>query len=115
VGRSSLPSWCYLLGEPTTPDGTARLDAVAASNDGFALAEVDLELRGEGTILGARQQGRSDLRLVRLSRDRDVLGVARALAEEVLDLDADLAHHDELRDELAVFLDDDEAAWLFKS
>jgi ATP-dependent DNA helicase RecG len=115
VGRSTLASWCYLLGEPTTADGTARLEAVAASNDGFALAETDLELRGEGTILGARQQGRSDLRLAKLSRDRDVLGVARDLAEEVLDADPDLADHDDLREELAVFLDDDEAAWLFKS
>jgi ATP-dependent DNA helicase RecG len=115
VGRSTLASWCYLLGEPTTADGTARLEAVAASNDGFALAETDLELRGEGTILGARQQGRSDLRLAKLSRDRDVLGVARALAEEVLDADPDLSDHDDLREELAVFLDDDEAAWLFKS
>jgi len=115
VGRSTLRSWCYLLGEPTTVDGTARLDAVASSNDGFALAEIDLELRGEGTILGARQQGRSDLRLARLSKDREVLGVARGLAEEVLDTDPDLARHDDLRQELAVFLDDEEVAWLFKS
>jgi ATP-dependent DNA helicase RecG len=115
VGRSTLPSWCYLLGEPTTPDGAARLEAVAGSNDGFALAEADLELRGEGTILGARQQGRSDLRLARLSRDRDVLDVARRLAERVLDDDPELAASPGLREELRVFLDDDEAAWLFKS
>jgi ATP-dependent DNA helicase RecG len=115
VGRSTLPSWCYLLGEPTTADGDARLEAVAASNDGFVLAETDLELRGEGTILGARQQGRSDLRLAKLARDREVLRVARELAEEVLDADPELSGHDELREELVVFLDDDEAAWLFKS
>jgi len=115
VGRSTLPSWCYLLGEPTTPDGTARLEAVAGSTDGFALAETDLELRGEGTILGARQQGRSDLRLARLSRDREVLEVARTLAEEVLDRDPDLTDAPELRAELEVFLDDEDAAWLFKS
>jgi ATP-dependent DNA helicase RecG len=115
VGRSSLPSWCYLLGEPTTPDGTARLEAVEASTDGFVLAEADLELRGEGTILGARQQGRTDLRLARLSRDRDVLATARTLAEAVLDADPELADAAELREELSVFLDDDEAAWLFKS
>ena len=114
VGRSTLPSWCYLLGEPTTPDGTARLEAVAGSTDGFALAETDLELRGEGTILGARQQGRSDLRLARLSRDREVLEVARTLAEEVLDRDPDLTDAPELRAELEVFLDDEDAAWLFK-
>ena len=115
VGRSSLASWCYLLGEPTTPDGIARLEAVASTTDGFVLAERDLELRGEGTILGARQQGRSDLRLARLSRDRPMLEVARSLAEEVLDADPELAAHEQLREELGVFLDDDEAAWLFKS
>ena len=115
VGRSTLPSWCYLLGEPSTTDGAARLEAVASTTDGFVLAERDLELRGEGTILGARQQGRSDLRLARLSRDRDTLEVARQLAEALLDADADLAEHAELREELSVFLDDDEAAWLFKS
>ena len=115
VGRSTLASWCYLLGEPTTADGTARLEAVAASNDGFALAEIDLELRGEGTILGARQQGRSDLRLARLSRDRAVLETARELAESLLARDPELAAHVELREELGVFLDDEEAAWLFKS
>ncbi len=115
VGRSSLASWCYLLGEPTTKEGTARLEAIAASTDGFVLAERDLELRGEGTILGARQQGRSDLRLARLSRDRETLETARRLAEEVLDADPELEGRATLREELGVFLDDDEAAWLFKS
>ncbi len=88
---------------------------MASSTDGFVLAERDLELRGEGTILGARQQGRSDLRLARLSRDRETLELARTIAEEVLDADPELAERTELRDELSVFLDDDEAAWLFKS
>ncbi|HEY8081217.1 MAG TPA: ATP-dependent DNA helicase RecG, partial [Acidimicrobiales bacterium] len=91
VGRSTLEAWCYLLGEPTTPDGTARLEAVESTTDGFVLAERDLELRGEGTILGARQQGRSDLRLARLSRDRETLELARRLAEELLDADPELA------------------------
>ena len=96
-------------------DGIARLEAVASTTDGFVLAERDLELRGEGTILGARQQGRSDLRLARLSKDRPTLEVARSLAEEMLDADPELAAHEQLREELGVFLDDDEAAWLFKS
>jgi ATP-dependent DNA helicase RecG len=115
VGRSSLPAWCYLLGEPTTDDGRARLEALAASTDGFALADRDLELRGEGTILGARQQGRSDLRLAKLRQDRAVLELAREVAEELLAADPELVEHATLREELEVFLDDDEAAWLFKS
>jgi ATP-dependent DNA helicase RecG len=115
VGRSTLASWCYLLGEPTTQDGTARLEAVEESTDGFFLAERDLELRGEGTILGARQKGKSDLRLAKLSRDKETLVTARTIAEEILDADPDLAAHEDLRDELSVFLDEEEAAWLFKS
>ncbi len=115
VGRSSLRSWCYLLGEPTTKDGIARLEAIAATTDGFALAERDLELRGEGTILGARQQGRTDLRLARLQRDRETLDVARVLAERLLAADPALAAHESLREELEVLLGDDEVAWLFKS
>jgi len=115
VGRSSLESWCYLLGEPTTPEGITRLEAIASSTDGFVLAELDLELRGEGTILGARQQGRSDLRLARLSRDRDTLEVARRFAEQLLDEDPGLEGHEALREELSVFLDEEDAAWLFKS
>ncbi|MDQ2754400.1 MAG: ATP-dependent DNA helicase RecG, partial [Actinomycetota bacterium] len=62
VGRSSDHSWCYLLGGGTTDDGAARLEALVSSTDGFELAEVDLDLRGEGTILGARQKGATDLK-----------------------------------------------------
>ncbi|MDQ4070648.1 MAG: ATP-dependent DNA helicase RecG, partial [Actinomycetota bacterium] len=57
VGRGAAQSWCYLLGAATTPESEARLAAVAASTDGFELAEVDLEIRGEGTVLGTRQKG----------------------------------------------------------
>ena len=67
VGRGADTSWCYLLGAGGE-DGTAgeRLAAVEATTDGFALAEADLALRGEGTILGVRQKGQSDLRLASL-------------------------------------------------
>src|SRR6202044_219 len=50
VGRSDRPSWCYLLSAGTTPDAVTRLEALEKSTDGFELAEVDLDLRGEGTI-----------------------------------------------------------------
>src|SRR3984957_155550 len=83
VGRSSLPSWCYLLGTGATPESAERLAALERTTDGFELAEVDLELRGEGTILGSRQKGRSDLKLARLRRDGDLLRAAREVAEEV--------------------------------
>jgi ATP-dependent DNA helicase RecG len=57
VGRSDAQSYCYLLGTPPSEDGEVRLQALVDTNDGFELAEVDLQLRREGTILGARQQG----------------------------------------------------------
>jgi ATP-dependent DNA helicase RecG len=115
VGRNDLASYCYLLGEPTTDDGTARLEALVASHDGFYLAEVDLELRGEGTLLGARQRGRSDLRLASLSKDGELLLLARAAADALVAESPELEGLDELVDELKLFVDDEEAAYLFKS
>ena len=70
---------------PSTPDAATRLEALERSNDGFELAEVDLELRGEGTILGTRQKGRSDLKLASLRRgDRPLVEAARRVAESLL-------------------------------
>jgi ATP-dependent DNA helicase RecG len=85
------------------------------TSDGFELADVDLELRGEGTILGARQKGRSDLKLAKLLSDRDLVEHARAVAEEVVGDDPGLARHELLMDELRVFIDEEEAEFLFKS
>ena len=115
VGRSTLPSWCYLLGEGATPDSAERLAAMERTTDGFELAEVDLELRGEGTILGSRQKGRSDLKLARLRRDADLLGAARQVAEDVTADDPLLDRHPLLADEVKLFLDPEEEAYLFKS
>ncbi len=115
VGRGRDPSWCYLLSESDSPDASARLSAMERSTDGFALADVDLALRGEGTILGARQQGRSDLVLARLLSDGDLVVHARALAEEVVGDDPALVSRPLLVEELRIFVDDDEAEFLFKS
>jgi ATP-dependent DNA helicase RecG len=115
VGRSGEPAWCFLLSESDSPEATARLEAMEASTDGFVLADVDLELRGEGTILGARQKGRSDLRLARLLSDRDLVIDARALAVELVEADPNLHDHRLLVEELRLFIDDDEAEFLFKS
>jgi len=115
VGRGADPSWCYLLARTEQPEAVARLEALERSTDGFALADVDLGLRGEGTILGARQKGRSDLVLARLLSDGDLVDAARSLAESVVETDPTLAGHPLLVDELRLFVDDDEAAFLFKS
>jgi ATP-dependent DNA helicase RecG len=90
VGRGSEQSYCLLVSRPKvelTDGAQARLQALVDSNDGFALAEADLELRGEGQLLGTRQSGWSDLRFTRLREDRDLLEQARDLAQELRDLD----------------------------
>src|SRR5262249_32587684 len=69
--------------EELTETATERLDALVETSDGFELAERDLEIRGEGQLLGARQSGYSDLRFVRLRRDRDLLDRARDAAREL--------------------------------
>lgn len=115
VGRGDAASRCFLVGDPTTGDGEARLEALVASTDGFALAEVDLDLRGEGTIMGERQKGRNDLRLASLVTDREWVGVARDVATEIIDDDPELEGHPGLDDEIALLLGDDEAEFLMKS
>jgi ATP-dependent DNA helicase RecG len=116
VGRSDRPSWCYLLGIDPSPDAVVRLEALERSTDGFELADVDLELRGEGTILGTRQKGRSDLKLASLRRgDRPLVEAARRVAEALLDGDPVLAGKPQLADEARLFVGEDEAPYLFKS
>ena len=115
VGRGADVSWCYLLAPGGTPDADERLAAVEASTDGFELAEIDLELRGEGTILGVRQKGRSDLKLASLRRDKELVTRAREVAFALVDADPALADNPVLSDEVRRLLDPDETEFLFKS
>ena len=114
VGRSDQQSYCYLLGTAPSDEAQARLQALVNSNDGFALAEIDLDLRGEGTLLGSRQRGRSDLRLASLRRDEDLLIAARDVAASMV-RSKELAPDGPMVDELRLFVDDEEADYLFKS
>jgi ATP-dependent DNA helicase RecG len=114
VGRGDAQSYCYLLGDAPNDEGSLRLQALVDSNDGFALAEIDLDIRGEGTLLGARQRGQSDLRLASLRRDEEILNEARSVALELVRGDG-LAGNAELIDELRLFVDEDEAQFLFRS
>jgi ATP-dependent DNA helicase RecG len=119
VGRGAAVSWCYLLGAGATPDGERRLQAVEGSTDGFFLAEEDLEIRGEGTLMDVRQKGRSDLKLASLRRDRAVVQQARDVAFELVD--GDLDHHPALLAEVDALLpegddaEDTATEFLFKS
>lgn len=114
VGRGDADSYCVVLGDPPTADAAARLETFVTISDGFALAEADLDLRGEGTLLGVRQRGRSDLRLASLRRDEELLVAARDVAATMVAADG-LVGQPELVDELRLFVDDDEAGYLFKS
>ena len=115
VGRGAHESYCYLVAAASNPVGEARLEALVASTDGFELAEVDLDLRGEGTIMGERQKGRSDLKLASLRRDRYWVEKAREDAFSLLDADPGLADHPELAAEIDTLLADDETEFLLKS
>ena len=100
VGRGAEQSYCLLVSRPKaeiTESAQARLEALVRTTDGFELAELDLELRGEGQLLGTRQAGLSDLRFARLRRDRALLERARRLAGGLLD------HEGPLNDEVERF------------
>jgi ATP-dependent DNA helicase RecG len=99
VGRGEHSSLCLLFG----PRESARLKALREHRDGFKLAEIDLELRGEGELTGTRQSGLARFRFARLPDDADVLERAYAWAEALLERDPELAEpeHALLRDELA--------------
>ncbi|BCJ72778.1 ATP-dependent DNA helicase RecG [Catellatospora sp. IY07-71] len=116
VGRGSAPGLCLLVTEAVagTP-ARERLDAVASTLDGFRLAELDLEQRREGDVLGAAQSGRrSHLRLLSLLRDRDLIGEARAEAESLLTEDPDLSAHPLLAAQITRLVDADRAEYLHK-
>jgi ATP-dependent DNA helicase RecG len=114
IGRGAHRSWCFLLAEPSTPEGRARLEAMRDSSDGFELAERDLDIRGAGEVFGERQSGFSDLKLGRLPRDELLVVEARAVAERLLDADPDLGAHGQLREEVEDLLGD-AVEFLFKS
>lgn len=117
VGRGSQPGLALLV--TAAEEGTVareRVDAVAATLDGFELAQVDLELRHEGDVLGSVQSGgKSSLRLLRVAKDGDLIVEARGLAEKLLADDPDLARHPALADALERRLDVRERDFLAKS
>jgi len=94
VGRGAEQSYCLLISrarEDLTESAVARLEALVRTTDGFELAEVDLEIRGGGQLLGTRQSGLTDLSFARLREDRDLLERARSVADELIETSGPLA------------------------
>ena len=115
VGRGADQSHCFLVGQGLTPDGEARLEAMVRTTDSFELAEVDLDLRGEGTLFGERQKGRNDLKLASLRRDKEWVVKARRAALDLVSADPDLSAHPLLRDEIDLLYAEDDAEFLLKN
>lgn len=108
VGRGASPGLCLLVTTaPQNAPARARLDAVAATVDGFELSRIDLEQRREGDVLGASQSGtQSHLRLLRVLRDEGLIEIARADAEGVVAASSDLSHYPALAKEVAIMARD---------
>ncbi|TDQ53669.1 ATP-dependent DNA helicase RecG [Actinorugispora endophytica] len=117
VGRGKLPGLCLLVTdvEEGAP-ARERLDAVAATTDGFALSRVDLEQRREGDVLGEAQSGRrSSLRMLTLLRDEELIGEAREEAVAFVEDDPELLAHPPLAAALEELLGEDRAEYLEKT
>jgi len=116
VGRGTAKSYCLLFAETTTRKADARLKAMLTTTNGFELADRDLEIRGEGQLLGARQSGLPDLKIARLTQDRALIERARRLAQRILTDDPDLSQpkNAPLSDALQAAFGG-ELAWLLKA
>jgi ATP-dependent DNA helicase RecG len=105
VGRGGAHSYCLLLSDEATPEAEQRLETMVATNDGFVLAQKDLELRGPGDFIGTRQSGLPELSWLDGSFDTRLLDQARQAAENLLAADLHLSQpaHRTLRERLEAF------------
>ena len=97
VGRGANQSYCVLMSSSDLgQDARRRLETMCRTNDGFEIAEVDMELRGPGDVMGTQQSGLPDLKVADLVRDRPLLSSARYLAQEVLADDPQLGREEHI-------------------
>jgi ATP-dependent DNA helicase RecG len=117
VGRGRNAGLCLLVTEaPPASPARERLDAVAATGDGFQLSRLDLQQRREGDVLGSAQAGRrSSLKLLRLLADEDLIATAREEAATLVAADPKLAGHPALKEAIDDFLGDRRAEFLDKA
>jgi len=97
VGRGAEQSYCLLLSDSRTDTTRQRLEIMTKTNDGFVVAEKDLEIRGPGEFLGTRQSGLPDLLLADLLNDAEILEIARKAAVDVINTDPELEKHPMLK------------------
>ena len=116
VGRGTIPSICLFVTEAEEESPSSkRLQAVAATRDGFELSRIDLEQRREGDVLGSAQSGvRSHLRLLRVLRDEDLIVKARDIAIEIIERDSELNSMPKLRLEVEKLRQEERAEYLEK-
>jgi ATP-dependent DNA helicase RecG len=117
VGRGKVPGLCLLVTDawPASPS-RERLDAVAATTDGFELSRIDLVTRREGDVLGVAQSGRrSSLKLLSVLRDEDDIVAARQVANALVSVDPELRDHPALRATVRGVLESEQAEYLEKT
>jgi ATP-dependent DNA helicase RecG len=117
IGRGGHRGLCLLVTDASADSpARERLDAVAATTDGFELARLDVEQRREGDVLGAAQSGRRRaLKLLSLLRDEELIAAARAEAADIVAADPTLAQHPLLAAQVAALVNDDQAEYLEKA
>ncbi|MGH8862189.1 MAG: ATP-dependent DNA helicase RecG, partial [Jatrophihabitantaceae bacterium] len=117
IGRGEHPGLCLLVTElPDAAPARERIDAVASTTDGFELARLDVEQRREGDVLGVAQSGRrSQLKLLSLLHDEDLIVAARGEASDLVAADPDLTGHPALAARVAELVADEQASYLDKA
>ncbi|MEM8874881.1 MAG: DNA helicase RecG, partial [Planctomycetota bacterium] len=94
VGRGEHASFCVLVSDATTPDSQERIAAMCRTNDGFEIAETDLKLRGPGDFFGTRQHGLPPMKIADVTKELELLKVARDDAAALLEDDPNLEKPD---------------------
>ena len=104
VGRGTQKSSCHLISGPMTDDGVRRIRAMTRTNDGFELAEADLEIRGPGEFFGTRQSGLPDFKIANILRDASLLEIAKSEANRLAKADPNLSQpaHQVLKEVLQI-------------
>lgn len=114
VGRGEHAGACLLSADAATPDGERRIESMVRSNDGFELSEIDLEIRGQGTVFGGSQSGAADLRLGDILRDHELLDAASTVAIEAVAEDPEGRLVSDVMGEVAALFGES-ALWLTRS